>query len=70
MHLQTLLRSMFKKIEPISLPRKELVRVISPSPPVRMKLYDLETRKQNSAPAKCPCCQRPYPIELNKIEQS
>jgi len=64
MRLQTLLRSMFKKMEPIPLPSyKELVRVIPPSPPAVIKLYDLETKKQVSVPAKCPCCKQPYPTK-------
>ena len=74
MRIQTLLQALFKKGEvvPLSrkelvrvvmLPRKELVRLIPPSPPAVMKLYDLEIQKQRSVPAKCPCCQRPYPTK-------
>jgi len=61
MRIQTLLRALFKKLEPVP-PPKEIVRVL----PVAkdLKLYSLrELRKENQIPVstKCSYCEQPYP---------
>jgi len=55
MRLQTLLRVLFKKIEPIP-PPKEIVRVLPVAKDILRELH-----KEKQTPTKCPCCGQPYP---------